>query len=136
MHQDYLQGVPVPSCFRKKIIFSVILGGTTEYHEKKKTRKERCFKNRMRAFHFFKHPGTADTGYHALPLHFLFPELLRPITPAAMRTVIINVVEPGAFNLESQYFILYLIKFHDFAEQQPGGDEASNEGCNSGPTGQ
>jgi len=27
MHQDYLQGVPVPSCFKKKIIFSVILGG-------------------------------------------------------------------------------------------------------------
>jgi hypothetical protein len=31
----------------------------------------------------------------------------------------------------------YLIKFHDFADKnsQPGGDEASNEGSNSGPTG-
>jgi hypothetical protein len=30
----------------------------------------------------------------------------------------------------------YLIKFHDFADNsQPGEDEASNEGCNSGPTG-
>jgi hypothetical protein len=29
-----------------------------------------------------------------------------------------------------------LIKFHDFADNsQPGGDEASNEGCNSGSTG-
>ncbi len=30
----------------------------------------------------------------------------------------------------------FLTKFHDFADnKQPGGDEASNKGCNSGPTG-
>jgi hypothetical protein len=30
----------------------------------------------------------------------------------------------------------YLIEFQDFADNsQEGGDEASNEGCNSGPTG-
>jgi hypothetical protein len=41
-----------------------------------------------------------------------------------MCTVAINVVEPGAFNAESQYFIPlfnrisypYLIEFHDFAD--------------------
>jgi hypothetical protein len=42
-------------------------------------------------------------------------------------TVAINVLVPRAFNPESQYFIIL--------EIQPGGDEASNEGCNSGPTG-
>jgi hypothetical protein len=48
-----------------------------------------------------------------------------------------NVLEPGAFNAESQYFITpSLIKFHDFADnKQPRGDEASNRGCNSGPRG-
>jgi hypothetical protein len=35
----------------------------------------------------------------------------------AMCTVIINVLEPGAFNAESQYFIpLFNKKFHDFAD--------------------
>jgi len=29
----------------------------------------------------------------------------------------------------------YLIEFHDFADKHPRGDEASSEGCNSGPTG-
>jgi hypothetical protein len=29
----------------------------------------------------------------------------------------------------------YLIKFQEFANNSPGGDEASNEGCNSGSTG-
>jgi hypothetical protein len=27
------------------------------------------------------------------------------------------------------------LKIHDFGDKQPGGDEASIEGCNSGPTG-
>jgi hypothetical protein len=34
-----------------------------------------------------------------------FPELLQPITAAAMCTVVIDVLEAGAFNPESQYFI-------------------------------
>jgi hypothetical protein len=34
-----------------------------------------------------------------------FPERFEPIAAAAMCTVAINVLEPGAFNLESQYFI-------------------------------
>jgi len=55
----------------------------------------------------------------------LFPERLQPITA-------INVLEPRAFNSESQYFIP-LISW--LCRQQPGGDEASNEGCNSDPTG-
>jgi hypothetical protein len=29
----------------------------------------------------------------------------------------------------------YLIKFHDFVNKSQEGDEASNEGCNSFPTG-
>ncbi len=33
-----------------------------------------------------------------------------------MCTVAINVLEPGAFNAESQYFIPLLMKFHDFAD--------------------
>ncbi len=36
---------------------------------------------------------------------FSFPERFQPITAAAMCTVPINVLEPGAFNPESQYFI-------------------------------
>jgi hypothetical protein len=51
-----------------------------------------------------------------------------------MCTVIINVLEPGAFNLASQYFIPLFNKISWLCEQQPGGDEASNEGCNSVPT--
>jgi hypothetical protein len=39
-----------------------------------------------------------------------------------------NVLEPGAFNAKSQYFIPLFNKI-------PRWDEASNGGCNSGPTG-
>jgi hypothetical protein len=52
-----------------------------------------------------------------------------------MCTVVINVLEPGAFNPESQYFIALFNKIWCLCGQQPGGDEAPNEGCNSGPTG-
>jgi hypothetical protein len=34
-----------------------------------------------------------------------FPEHFQPITAAAMCTVAINVLKPGAFNPESEYFI-------------------------------
>jgi hypothetical protein len=39
-------------------------------------------------------------------------------------TVAINVLEPGAFNPESQYFFIHtlcLIKFHDFADNSQEG---------------
>jgi hypothetical protein len=36
---------------------------------------------------------------------FGFSERFQPITAAALCTVAINVLEPGAFNAESQYFI-------------------------------
>jgi len=52
-----------------------------------------------------------------------------------MCTVAINVLEPGAFNPEFQYFIPLFNKISRLCRQQPGGDEASNEGCNSGPAG-
>jgi hypothetical protein len=63
-----------------------------------------------------------------------FPERFQPITAAAMCTVTINVLEPGAFNLESQYLIPLFTNFSWLCGQQPVGDDASNEGCNSGPT--
>ncbi len=69
----------------------------------------------------------------SLPCPF-FPERLRPIT-AVMCTVAINVLEPCAFNPESQYFIPLFDKLSWLCGQQPGGDEASNEGYNSGPVG-
>jgi hypothetical protein len=50
-----------------------------------------------------------------------------------MRTVATNVFEPGAFNPETQYCILLFNKISLLCGQQPGGDEASNERCNSGP---
>jgi hypothetical protein len=48
--------------------------------------------------------------------------------------VAINALEPRALNSESQYFIPLFNKISWLCRQQPGGDEASNEGCNSGPT--
>ncbi len=66
---------------------------------------------------------------------FIISERLQPITAAAMWTVAINVLEPLAFNSESQYFIPLFNKISWLCRQQPGGDEASNERCNSGPTG-
>jgi hypothetical protein len=51
-----------------------------------------------------------------------------------MCTVALNVLEAGAFNAERQYFIPLFIKISRLCGQRPGGDEASNEGCNSGPT--
>jgi hypothetical protein len=64
-----------------------------------------------------------------------FPQRFQPITAAAMCTVAINVLEPRAFNAESQYFIPLLNKISWLGGQQSGGDEASNGGCKSGPTG-
>jgi hypothetical protein len=58
----------------------------------------------------------------------------QPITAAAICTVPINVLEPCAFNAESQYFIALFNKISWLCGQQPRGDEASNEGCNSNPT--
>jgi hypothetical protein len=58
-----------------------------------------------------------------------FPERFQPIT-SAMCTVAINVLESGAINPESQYFIPLFNKISWLCGQQPGGDEASNEGCN------
>jgi hypothetical protein len=40
-----------------------------------------------------------------------FPECFQPIIVADMCTVAINVVEPGALNIESQYFIPLFNKF-------------------------
>jgi hypothetical protein len=71
-------------------------------------------------------------------MEFALSFLLQRFQPiaAAMCTVIINDLEPGAFNPESQYFIHLFNKISWLWGQQPGeGDEASNEGCNSDPTG-
>jgi hypothetical protein len=38
-----------------------------------------------------------------------------------MCTVAINVLEPGAFNADSQYFIPLFNKFHDFAANSQEG---------------
>jgi hypothetical protein len=63
-------------------------------------------------------------------------ERFQPITTAATCTVSINVLEPGAFNAESQYFIPLFNKISRLCAQQQRGDEASNGGgCNSGPIG-
>jgi len=64
-----------------------------------------------------------------------FLEGFQPITAIAMCTVVINVLKPGAFNAESQYFIPLFNKISWLCGQRPRGDEASNERGNSGPTG-
>jgi len=66
-----------------------------------------------------------------------FRERFQPITAAAMCAVAIPVLEPSAFNPESQHFIPLFNKISLLCGQQSGGDEASNGGggCNSGPTG-
>jgi hypothetical protein len=61
-----------------------------------------------------------------------FPERFEPITAAAVCTVAINFLEPGAFNSESQYFIPLFNRISWLCGQHPRGDEASNAGCNSG----
>jgi len=66
---------------------------------------------------------------------FGFPERLQRMTAVAMCTVSITVLEPRAFNAEFQYFIPWFNKISSLCRQQPRGDEASNDGCNSGPTG-
>jgi hypothetical protein len=63
-----------------------------------------------------------------------FPERFQRIA-AAMCTVAINVLEPGAFNAETPYSIPYLIKFHDFVENIQEGMKHQNGGSNSCPTG-
>ncbi len=52
-----------------------------------------------------------------------------------MCTVAINVLALHAFNPESQYFIPLFSKISLLCRKQPGGDEAPNEGSNSGPRG-
>jgi hypothetical protein len=52
----------------------------------------------------------ANLVLHCVGAVLCFPERFEPITAAAMRTVATNVLEPGAFNLESQYFILLFNK--------------------------
>jgi hypothetical protein len=64
-----------------------------------------------------------------------FPEGFEPMTAAAMYTVAINVLARGAFNAESQYFIPLFNNISWLCGPHPRGDEASNGGCNSGPTG-
>ncbi len=61
-------------------------------------------------------------------------EHFQPIINVVMCIVIINVFMPHAFNLESQYFIFLYYKISWLCGQQTGGDETSNEGCNSSPT--
>ncbi len=51
------------------------------------------------------------------------------ITLKAASKVLINVLAPRAFNAESQYFIPLFNKISLLCGQQPGGDEASNEGA-------
>ncbi len=70
-------------------------------------------------------------------MEFALAFLLQRFQPiaAAMCTVIINDLEPGAFNPESQYFIHLFNKISGLCGQQPGVGEASNEGCNLDPTG-
>ncbi len=68
----------------------------------------------------------------------LFPERFQPITAAAMCTVAINFLEPGAFNaLNLSISYPYLIKFHDFAGNIQEGmkHQMWGAGCNSVPTG-
>jgi hypothetical protein len=52
-----------------------------------------------------------------------------------MCIVVINVLDLGAFNAEFQYFIPLFNTISSLCGQQLGGDETSNEGCNSRPTG-
>jgi hypothetical protein len=72
---------------------------------------------------------TANLVLNRVCLVLAFAERLRPITAAALCTVVINVLAPRAFNPESQYFIPWFNKISWLCGQQPGGDEASpNEG--------
>jgi len=61
----------------------------------------------LRSAFFLLHETQISSKFGAKlssPTPFFF-ERFQPITAAAMCTVAINVVEPGAFNAESQYFI-------------------------------
>jgi len=64
-----------------------------------------------------------------------FRERFQLITAAAMCAVAINVLERSAFNAESQYFIPLFNRISWLSAEHPTGNEASNGGCNSGPTG-
>ncbi len=76
--------------------------------------KQRNPKNNLCSeFYPFQHPG-----HWTLPFSFV----------VMISTLIF--VSP-----ETQYFITLFNKISWLCGQQPGGDEASNEGCNSGPTG-
>ncbi len=52
-----------------------------------------------------------------------------------MCTEAINVLEPPAFDAESQYFISLFDKISWLCQQQPQGDDTLNDGCKSSPTG-
>jgi hypothetical protein len=56
---------------------------------------------------------------------FSFPERFQPITAAVMCTVTINVLEPGAFNAEFQYFIPLFNTHFITLRITARGDEAS-----------
>ncbi len=60
--------------------------------------------------------------------------MLSTIIVVVMCTVVINVLDLGAFNVETQYFIPLFNTISSLCGRQLGGDEASNEGCNSRPT--
>jgi len=65
-------------------------------------------------------------------LYFL--ERFQPIMIATMCIVVINVLEPSAFNVESLYFIWLFNRISWLCGQHPREDETSNGGCNSSPT--
>jgi hypothetical protein len=57
-----------------------------------------------------------------------FPERFQPIAVVTMCTVATNVLEPGAFNPESQYFIPLFNKISWLCRQQPGGMKHQRRG--------
>jgi hypothetical protein len=70
-----------------------------------------------------------------IPPILSFPRRLQPISDIIIHIVVINVLEPHVFNLESQSFIPLFNKIPWFCGWHLGGDEASNERCNLGPVG-
>jgi hypothetical protein len=70
-----------------------------------------------------------------IPPIFPFPRCLQPISVTVICIVAINVLELHVFNLESQSFIPLFNKISWLCGWHLGGDEASNEGCNSSQVG-
>ncbi len=52
----------------------------------------------------------------------------QPIITTIMCIVIINVLAPHAFNPKSQYSYFYLIKFHDFVDNNQDGMKLQMKG--------